>query len=158
MSTNPPAPSILPIPNRLLRLLSSGRWPRPHAEALKQNVNSLVAKERIQSFAPKEDTIFLYPPPFRTVATDIASRQKRGRDRFWSTDAALDDISPELSLIIGDLGLGSDAPILLDYRHGGSNPPVIRLEWRKPTANVWVRCAGSFEEFADMLGLDVKAT
>ena len=51
-------------------------------------------------------------------------------------------------------GLGSDAPILLDYRQGGSSTPVIRLQWRKPEANVWARCADSFDGFADMLGLD----
>jgi hypothetical protein len=68
--------------------------------------------------APEETAIFLYTPPFCTVATDIANRQKRGEDRFWATYAALGGISPELSLIIGDCGLGSDAPIVLDLSAG----------------------------------------
>ena len=104
--------------------------------------------------APKENSIFLCSPPFHTVAVDIAARQKRfGVDRFWSTYGALESISPELSLIIGDFGLGSDSPIVLDYRQSGSTPSVLRLEWRKPEPNVWVRCAENFDEFADMLGL-----
>ncbi len=154
MTRNSTTVDDLPLPNRLLRLLDSGRWPRTYEEALKQNLKSLVPKARIQLFAPEESTIFLYTPPFYTVAADIAGRQKRGHHTFWSTYAALDIISPELSLVIGDFGLGSDAPIPLDYRQGGSNIPVIRLQWRKSEANVWVRCADSFDGFADMLGLD----
>jgi hypothetical protein len=154
MTEDSTAVDDLPLPKRLLRLLDSGRWPRTDEEASNQNLKSLVPKERIQLFAPEESTIFLYTPPFYTVAADIAGRQKRGHPTFWSTYAALDGISPELSLVIGDFGLGSDAPILLDYRQGGSNTPVIRLQWRRPEANVWVRCADSFDGFADMLGLD----
>src|ERR1700730_12126852 len=112
--------SDLPLPNRLLRLLDSGRWPRTYEEGLKQNLKSLVPKERIQLFAPEESTIYLHTPPFYTVAADIAARRKRGHHTFWSSYAALDGISPELSLVIGDFGLGSDTPIL-DYRQGGSS-------------------------------------
>jgi hypothetical protein len=110
MTRSSTAVDDLPLPNRLLRLLDSGRWPRTKEEALKQNLKSLVPKERIQLFAPEESTIFLYTPPFYTVAADIAGRQKRKHHTFWSTYAALDSISPELSLVIGDFGLGSDAP------------------------------------------------
>ena len=67
---------------------------------------------------------------------------------------ALEQIAPELSVDIGFFGLGSDTAIVLDYRQGGSNPPVLRLKWCKPEPNVWVRCADSFDEFADILGLD----
>jgi len=75
-------------------------------------------------------------------------------DGFWSRFGALEEISPELCVDIGDFGLGSDSPILLDYRQDRSNPAVIRLQWRKPQPNGCVRCADSFDEFADMLGLD----
>jgi len=76
------------------------------------------------------------------------------KSKFWSRFGALEPISPDLSVDIGSFGLGSDTAILLDYRQGGSNPPVLRLKWRKLEPNVWVRCADSFDEFADMLGLD----
>ncbi len=55
---------------------------------------------------------------------------------------------------IGDFGLGSDSPILLDYRADRQSPAVIRLLWKNPGPNVWVRCADDFDLFADMLGLD----
>lgn len=65
---------------------------------------------------------------------------------------ALGEISPDLALNIGDFGLGADSAVVLDYRQ--ENPPVIQLVWRKPEPNTWVRCADTFEQFADMLGVD----
>jgi hypothetical protein len=73
-----------------------------------------------------------------------------------------------LSVDIADFGMGSDSPILLDYRPDVSNPAVIRLKLnpvlgetlasgRKRVvgwANVWLRCADTFDAFADMLGLE----
>lgn len=155
MTEHFPAAGRLPLPARLLRLLESGHWPRTPEEARKQNSHLLVPKERIQLFAPEESVIYLYPPPFRTVAAHIDDVEKRfGVDRFWATYAALEGISPELSLVVGDFGIGSDAPIVVDYRQVSSNPPVLRLLWRKPEPNVWVRCADSFDEFANLLELD----
>jgi hypothetical protein len=70
---------------------------------------------------------------------------------------ALDQIEPERALIIGDFGMGSDAPIILDYRNADSDPPVLRLRWSEGRDNnAWVRCAASFDEFADMLGLSAS--
>jgi len=76
--------------------------------------------------------------------------------KFWPRFGALEEISPELSVEIGDFGIGSDSPILLDYWQDRSKPTVIRLHWRKPQPNVWVRCAGNVDEFADMLALDTS--
>jgi hypothetical protein len=71
---------------------------------------------------------------------------------FWSEWGALAEIAPDLALNVGDFGIGADSAIVLDYRH--ENPAVIRLLWRKPEPNVWVRCANNFDEFADLLGLE----
>jgi hypothetical protein len=141
----------LRLPKRLLALIESGQWPRTHAEAGKQNLHSLVPPERIHLFAPEEDTIYLLAPPFRTIAERMS-----GADGFWSKWGALEEISPELSVDIADFGLGSDSPIVLDYRQDHSNPAAIRLKWLKPKPNTWVQCANSFDEFADMLGLDAS--
>jgi hypothetical protein len=138
----------LPIPKRLLTLIDSGLWPQSIDEERQQNLRSLVSKERIQLFAPQEERIYLLRPPFNTVATLMV------RNKFWSRFAALNQISPELAVDIADFGLGSDSPILLDYRPDRLNPVVIRLLWRKPEPNIWIRCADNFDEFAEMLGLD----
>jgi hypothetical protein len=148
MNSDPSMTGELPLPKRLLNLIDSGLWPRTPDEERRQNVHLLVPKERIQSFAPEEDRIYFFRPPFRT----IAQRMNGGEGAFWSKWGALGEISPDLALDIGDFGLGADSAIVLDYRY--ANPPVIRLKWRKPESNVWVRCADSFDEFADMLGLE----
>jgi hypothetical protein len=140
----------LPIPHRLVALIDRGLWPRTAAEALRQNTYSLVPAERIHLFAPEEDKLYLLAPPFYTVAT---RRQNQGKGKFWDRFAAPEGISPELSVDIGNFGLGSDSPIVLDYRENRTNPTVLRLKWRKAVGlpNVWVRCADSFDEFGDML-------
>ena len=143
----------LRIPERLVKLIDRGLWPGTAAEARRQNLKSLVPPERIHLFAPEEDKIYLMAPPFYTVTT---RRQSQGKGKFWDVFAAPEGISPELSVDIGDFGLGSDSPILLDYKEDRSNPTVIRLKWRKALGlpNAWVRCANNFDEFADMLGLE----
>jgi hypothetical protein len=138
----------LPLPQRLLSLIDSGLWPRTADEERRQNIHLLVSKERIQSFAPEEDRIYFFKPPFRTIAQRMNGRE----GAFWSKWGALGEISPELALDIGDFGLGADSAIVLDYRE--ATLPVIRLKWRKPEPNVWVRCADSFDEFVDMLALE----
>lgn len=154
----------LSLPNRLLQLLETGRWPRTEEEELHQNIRSLVSTERIRSFAPDQDRIYFVRPPFSTVAALIAARKRE----FWSRFGALEQISPDLSIFIGDFGLGSDSPILLDYRQDPANPSVIRLKLNpiladassggRPKvlgwANAWLQCADSFDAFSDMLGLE----
>ena len=140
--------SNLPLPTRLRQIIETGRWPKTLDEEIHQNIRSLVPKERIQSFAPEQDRIYLFKPPFRT----IAQRMSGAEGAFWSRWGALGEIAPDLALDITDFGLGADSAIVLDYRQ--ENPPVIRLVWRKPEPNEWVRCADSFDEFADLLGLD----
>jgi hypothetical protein len=140
--------SNLPLPKRLLKLIETGRWPRTHEEELHQNLRPLVPKERIQSFAPEQDRIYFFRPPFRNIAQRLNGKE----GAFWSQWGARGEIAPDLALDLGDFGLGADSAIVLDYRH--ENPPVIRLLWRKPESNVWVRCADSFDKFADLLGLD----
>ena len=141
----------LPLPKRLTSLIESGLWPRTHAEAQRQNLHSLVSVDRIHLFAPEEDGIYLAGPPFCTIADRVAD-QRQGT--FWSKWGALGEISPDLAIDIGDFGLGSDTCIVLDYRQDRTNPSVMRLKWQNPRPNTWVRCAETFDEFADMLGLD----
>jgi hypothetical protein len=156
----------LTLPKRLLSMIDSGVWPRTPTEAMHQNIRSLVSKERVQVFAPDQDRIYLVSPPFSTVATRMTHN-----DKFWSKFGALEQIAPDLSIFIGDFGLGSDSPILLDYRSQPS-PAVLRLKWNhilgeimasgRPRVlgqtNLWLRCADTFDAFADMLGLENGAS
>lgn len=138
-------------------LISSGCWPTTEEEARRQNLEPVVSAERISAVAADEVGLHLCPPPFRSVASDIAVDEERGWN-FWAEYGALHEIDPSQALIIGDFGPGSDAPILLDYRHD-PDPCVIKLAWSpggspasKPTTT-WVRIADSLDDFARRLGL-----
>jgi hypothetical protein len=131
------------IPDQLLAMLAEGRWPRTAEEATKQNLHSRVPEDRNRTLR----RIYLYAPPFHTIARITTGP---GRD-FYSRFGALHELVPEASVEIGDFGLGSDAPILLDYWSGPTEPQVIHLEWADP--NYWVVMAPSFAEFVELLGL-----
>lgn len=140
----------LAIPVRLAALLDAGLWPRNDREASAQNLRPLVSPDRVRLFAPEENTVYLQPPPFPTLAQEAGVPVKP----FWSRFGALDQIKPECALIIGDFGLGSDAPIILDYRNAAAGPSVLRLRWsERGDQNQWIQCVATFEEFADLLGL-----
>ena len=141
----------LAIPERLLELIDAGLWPRTGSEAMRQNLHCLIPPERIQAFAPEEDRIYLYAPPFGLVANALKNEPPPG---FYSKFGAVHELVPDAAVEIGDFGVGSDAPILLDYRFDAAHPRVIRLRWAYGGGgrdNHWVTCADTFEQFAAML-------
>lgn len=86
MDTNFAGVGGLTLPKRLLALIGSGLWPCTGDNPRQQSLKSVVAKERIQLFAPGEDEVYLYSPHF--VAADKAD--------CWSRFGALEQITPEL--------------------------------------------------------------
>lgn len=140
---------MLVVPRLLNELVAVGRWPRDSKEAMAQNLKSLAPPERIQLLAPEEQWLYLLPPPFYTVR-----KKSKGNPVWLSGMAASHGIDFDLVLDIGDFGLGSDAPILLDYRKDAANPRVIRLRSSgKGKANEWVVMAPDFSSFVAALGL-----
>jgi hypothetical protein len=146
----------LEVPALLEALILAGRWPRNAREAMAQESHPLVPSECVRQFAPGNTSIYFMAPPFRSIATEVALRT--ANDRFWAQYGALNQISPARSLIIGDFGIGSDSPIILDFRE--SNPPVLWLKWPEigpPNLNTrWIEGAITFDKFAQMLGLSIK--
>lgn len=144
-------PHDLPLPQALLDLIESGFWPLTLQASNAQNLKSLVSLDKIKAFAPEEQDICFYRPPFGTEAQFLANHNF-AHLAMWCTK----EIDPALTLIIGDFGLGSDAPIALDYRANFDDPLVIRLKWGEPYTrtfenNHWVEIAPSFAEFAKMI-------
>lgn len=116
-----------------------------------QQFHPIVSRDRVQTFAAEETLICLQPPPFPTIAQERAAG---GAGEFWDRFGALSQIDPERAVIIGDFGLGSDLPIILDYASNPSNSPVLRLHWGpRGDRNEWVQGACNFDDFAEMLGL-----
>jgi hypothetical protein len=148
-----PTATDFAIPPLLEELLSSGRWPNDPRIGISQNLRPLAPPERVRRFAPEEEFIYLNSPPFRTIADEMRLASLVVVDEFWKRLAALDQIVPEKALILGDFGMGSDAPIILDYARDASDPPVLRLRYAAGGDTAWVRGARNFEEFATMLGL-----
>jgi hypothetical protein len=139
------------IPRLLEQLISEGRWPRDSTGATAQIRPRRIAKELVQLLAPEEDRIDLIAPPFRTV------RERVTFERFWTWPMAdPGGIDFDLSLVIGDFGMGSDAPIILDYREDATNPRVLRLRWAsegRVIQNRWVVMAPDFPTFVATLQL-----
>ena len=139
---------VLPIPDQLEMLIVAGRWPSSSIE--EQQQTSVVPAQRIAAFAPEEDHLCLHAPPFHTVTQRLARGEK-----FWGWPcSAPQGIEHDKTIVIGDFGLGSDAPIVLDYRSGSPPPRVLRLRWgTRPKNNEWVEVAPSFAHFVELLGL-----
>ena len=140
---------MLPLPHSLQELITAGKWPRIKTEAIRQNLTPLVTLARIQLLAPTENSLYLLPPPFYTVA------QRASGNKFWlGHGSAPSEIDFDLALDIADFGLGSDSPILLDYRTSKNNPRVLHLRWsNRGKNNHWVELAPNFDAFASILGL-----
>ena len=109
------------IPDLLAQLLARGIWPADSSAGRSQNLQSLVPPDRVRLFAAEQDTIWFQPPPFRTIAHCVVAG---GSADFWPKFGALEQIVPSKALVIGDFGLGSDAPIILNYACSASQPPV----------------------------------
>jgi hypothetical protein len=146
--------SMLPLPELLLRLIDSGVWPSSNGPSMtRQQLKPLFTEENVRRFAKEESLICLQPHPFPTVASE---RDAGGAGDFWERFGALHQIDPKMAVIIGDFGLGSDAPIVLDYSRNAVDPPVMRLRWGPNQKNEWVQGAQNFREFASILGLADK--
>jgi len=62
-------------------------------------------------------------------------------------------------VVIGDFGLGSDAPIILDYRRDVKRPTVLRLKWGRTFAdNRWIVASESFAVMCATLGITPTKT
>ena len=147
----------LNLPDYLGELIEAKIWPYSYKQSeFVQHFDPIVSSENVQKFAEDETIICLAIPPFHTVEKEVEWSKDNG---FWDEFGALDQITPNLALIIGDFGLGSDSPIILDYSKDPANPPVFRLKWAKylngipQGSNQWVQGARDFKEFAEILDI-----
>lgn len=146
----PPA-GYWPLPALPEHLIGTEFWPTWET-VNRQNLDCLVAKHLVQRFAPDEERIHFNAPPFRTVAQRVASGE-----RFWTSEEAHPaGISFEACVVIGDFGLGSDAPIVLDYDVAPEMPRVRRLQ-SASSGNRWVLAAESFAEMCRILELPIAS-
>jgi hypothetical protein len=109
------------LPQELCRLVEAGHWPRSQVESNRQQLaDPPIPRELVERLAPGEPSIYLYPPPFRTIASTAHDE----RD-FWETFGALHELHPRRSILIGDFGLVSllktpSTAQSLTFPHSGS--------------------------------------
>jgi hypothetical protein len=146
----------LQMPPLLVDLLDAGAWPTARDPLGHPN----LVGEVVTALAPDEHEIYLYRPPFKTVAQRIAD----GQPTWTMPWSAPTEIDFEAVVVIADFGWGSDSPIILDYAQNRDKPIVRRLLWPRdcppdtPNEEVfarlhWVTLTATFDEFADRLGL-----
>jgi hypothetical protein len=139
------------LPAALSQLIAAGKWPSASGPSMtEQQSQPLVPPERVRLFAPDESLMCLQAPPFHTLAQE---RDGGGAGDFWEKFGSLNQIDPERALVIGDFGLGSDSPIILDYADSPSDPTVRRLRWNHDKSAVWEVGAVNFDAFARLTGL-----
>ncbi len=130
----------LQLPTELKRLVDDGFWSMNNQSCQLQNLHPIIPRDIVRTFVPDERTIVLYPYPFCTV------EEARRSNKYWEDErSAISEIDPELSLVIGDFGLGSDTAIILDYRT--DQPRLLRLQWGAQE-NHWVDCGLIIAELA----------
>ena len=126
-------------------MIASGAWPLSEQEANHQNLpTGPIAPTLVAQLVPGESSLYLYSPPFRTIAESCDAHE----GDFWREFGALHEVDPARAIVIGDFGLGSDAPIALDYRRPLS-PSLIRLAWARTDGERRTRWVPFFESFAD---------
>lgn len=140
-------PKGLAWPESLEALVRDRTWPRTPDEAATFGANPIRLSPRGRARLPREKAVCLYPLPLLTP-----KQRLRGGEFIWRDAAfAPSTIDWNRHVVLGDFGLGSDAPILLQHEHGCPTH-VLRLDWRAPTSrNCWVKLADSFDGWLGLL-------
>ncbi|HKC51952.1 MAG TPA: hypothetical protein VKF60_14240 [Myxococcota bacterium] len=145
--------SALELPSEINNLIASGSWPLTGEEMWR---SGRVPSALVAQLVPLYDDVGLCVPPFKTV---FESLQEEGSQGFFHEYGAIDEIDPARTLVIGDFGIGSDAPIALDYRISHS-PRVIYLYYEPMGQDLdeecrthWAVCCETFAAFSEALGL-----
>ena len=127
----------LPLPPDLADLLANGGW---------------ASAGESDTFACPWGVGAVYAYSLRTMAAETEQVCAR-MQWLGASDPARPpgDLAPQLAVLIGDEGIGSDAPFALDYRASFGQPRVLLYRWRvasgSSAGNRWVEVAPSFEAF-----------
>jgi hypothetical protein len=136
----------MPLPADLIALIKAGRWKRP------------TDRSRLDRLFPSEPGVRL-----ELVLYSFDSMQRENKHWVNQTDPMFlgapdddrspGDIDPKLSVLVGDLGLGSDQPVALDYRVSRGEPQVLTLDYTKGRQTRWVEIAPNIRTFAELMEL-----
>lgn len=138
----------LPLPPRLIALIRAGKWTRTGAPA---GAMVDLGEESARRISEQDDKLILMPPPFHTIADEIAG----GNDWWESGLSNVGEIDYSKAVIVADFGIGSDSPIIL-YYGTSTEPSVMYLKWTGNGSEIqhsWVQTHPSFDKFAEAVRL-----
>ncbi|MCA8996277.1 MAG: hypothetical protein KDA80_04815 [Planctomycetaceae bacterium] len=141
----------LPLPPLLIDLINAGEWREIDQDLLRKCLAfELDPVEPISS----HNAMLLNSGPLMPPG-DVESEQFHEYRGSMSVERTLPWIDIEKTLfIMCNQRIGDDCGIALDYRTGQQTPMVIGSDWYSESRGViYRRVAGTFEEFAWMLGL-----
>lgn len=122
-------------------MMADGRW-----GTVGDDVDVRISAETARQWDPEARGVHLLAAPV-TLASDLAAVPDLVE--LWNTA----DVDPERCVVIGDFGLGSDNPIILDLT---VEPPAVRTQsWldRPDGRPAWITIAPTFEDFVTELGI-----
>lgn len=135
----------LPLPALLLELIEGNRWRTPEDHRV------------FDRLFPEHSGVTFYSPSQMEKETSwwlslsIGGSCLRGRP---DSNHAPGDIERSLTVLIGDVGMGFDAPFALDYRTSNLNPRVIHYRRHEHTERSrWLEIAPDFQSFVHLLNL-----
>jgi hypothetical protein len=143
------------VPGLIVGLIDRKLWPATTVEATAITFDV----DTVRAIAPAEREICLHPPPF--LVLDGCADEWFDQFRHW------DELDYEGALILGDFGIGSDNPIVLDAADPHpvkalsftttTNPDHGRLPWPDGAPfrveGHWIVLAPTLEQFVVKLGL-----
>ena len=141
----------LDLPEIVHELVESKCWKMPN--------NPAVLGEVFEAFAApchsSGPTLYL-PKQMQSETTHWLGLAKVGSVLRGTPDPdnLPGDIDPSQTVLIGDVGIGWDAPFALDYRTSKKHPRVIHFVWNAgPKRDRWVEIAPTIESFVELLRL-----
>jgi hypothetical protein len=135
----------LALPVLLLELIERNRWRAP---------NNHRGFEKL--FTEYSDVTFYSPFQMEKETSWWLSLSDDGSCLRGKPDSnyAPGDIEGSLTVLIGDIGMGFDAPFALDYRTSSLNPRVIHYRWNENNELIrWLEIAPDFQSFVHILNL-----
>ena len=129
------------LPSLLREMLANGAWATTGNE-----VDDRIPLRVARRWDSAASGIHLTRPSL--LVEDIRHVPELGE--LWNVT----DVDPEECVVIGDFGIGSDNPIVLDFAYA---PPTVRTQdfgRRGELGPVWITIATSFDDFVELLGLD----
>ncbi len=146
------------IPYQIMLMVNEGRWPVTNDDMEYQEANNIFDVNRVRNISRRENRIVFFNYPFVTMEWELKN------NKAWDSGVQItNNLDCKNLLTIAYFGYGSDSLIVLDYSNS-EIPKVLYLDYDLPriSQNIlackWTMISESFEQFADLIGLDCTKT